>query len=348
MEGIKGRVKSRSDIGTEFAMNYARILKDFTGKKILVIGDLILDRYIWGKVDRISPEAPVPIVEVTKEDFLLGGASNVAHNIVALGGSATIVGVIGNDQAGDVLTNLLDERGIQSQGVLRCSRNTIVKTRVIAHNQQVVRFDKEDKDRLDGKISKRLFEYIREIIPDHDAVIISDYKKGVISSELIKAVLKSAKPLHIFVSVDPKVGHFKFYKNVSLITPNLAEASLASGIEIKDEKSLINAGKTLLKSLSCDAVLITRGEHGMSLFEKEKVTHIPTVTKDIYDVTGAGDTVIAAFTLAYAAGAGMKNAAVIANHAAGIVVAKVGTAVATPDQLQKSLSINRNSVTRNS
>jgi rfaE bifunctional protein kinase chain/domain len=340
-------VKSRSDIGTEFAMNYARILTEFTKKKILVIGDLILDRYIWGKVDRISPEAPVPIVEVTKEDFLLGGASNVAHNIAALGGSATIVGIIGNDQAGDVLTTLLDERGIQSQGVLRCSRNTIVKTRVIAHNQQVVRFDKENKDRLDGKIAERLFEYIREAIPDHDAVIISDYKKGVISSELIKAVLKSAKPSRIFVSVDPKVGHFKFYKHVSLVTPNLAEASLASGIEIKDEKSLINAGKTLLKSLSCDAVLITRGEQGMSLFEKEKVTHIPTATKDVYDVTGAGDTVIAAFTLAYAAGAGMKNAAVIANHAAGIVVAKVGTAVATPDQLQKSLCVNDNSVTRN-
>jgi D-beta-D-heptose 7-phosphate kinase/D-beta-D-heptose 1-phosphate adenosyltransferase len=321
-------------------MDYNRILKEFTKQKILVIGDLILDRYIWGKVDRISPEAPVPIVEVTKEDFLLGGASNVANNIRALGSSATIVGVIGNDRAGNVLTNLLDEQGIRCQGVVRCSRSTIVKTRVIAHNQQVVRFDREDKERLDGKISKELIEYIRGVLPDHDAVIISDYKKGVVSSELIEEVLKSAKPFHIFVSVDPKVSHFKFYKGVSLITPNLVEASLASGIEIKDEKSLINAGKTLLKKISCDAVLITRGEQGMSLFEKEKVTHIPTVTKDVYDVTGAGDTVIAAFTLARAAGASMKNAAVIANHAAGIVVGKVGTAVATPDQLLKSLSLN--------
>jgi D-beta-D-heptose 7-phosphate kinase/D-beta-D-heptose 1-phosphate adenosyltransferase len=328
-------------------MNYTRILKAFTRKKILVIGDLILDRYIWGKVDRISPEAPVPIVEVTKEDFLLGGASNVANNIIALGGSATIVGVIGNDRAGDVLTNLLDKLGIRYQGVVRCSRNTIVKTRVIAHNQQVVRFDKEDKDRLDGKISQRIFEYIQEAIPTYDAVIISDYKKGVVSAELIKEVLKNAKPSHIFVSVDPKVGHFKFYKGVSLITPNLAEASLASGIEIKDEKSLINAGKTLLKALSCDAVLITRGEQGMSLFEKEKVTHIPTVTKDVYDVTGAGDTVIAAFTLAHATGASLKDAAVIANHAAGIVVGKVGTAVATPDLLRKSLVENRDTVMRN-
>jgi D-beta-D-heptose 7-phosphate kinase/D-beta-D-heptose 1-phosphate adenosyltransferase len=322
-------------------MNYTRILKEFTKKKILVIGDLILDRYIWGKVDRISPEAPVPIVEVTKEDFLLGGASNVAHNIVTLGGSTSIVGVTGNDRAGDVLMNLLEKQGIQRQGVVRCSRSTIVKTRVIAHNQQVVRFDKEDKDRLDGKIFKKLLEYIREAIPTHDAVIISDYKKGVVSSALIKEVLKTAKPFRIFVSVDPKVGHFKFYAGVSLITPNLAEASLASGVEIKDEKSLISAGKRLLKTLSCNAVLITRGEQGMSLFEKEKVTHISTVTKDVYDVTGAGDTVIAAFTLAHASGASMKDAAVIANHAAGIVVGKVGTAVATTEQLQKSLSVNR-------
>ena len=322
-------------------MNYTRILKEFTKKKILVIGDLILDRYIWGKVDRISPEAPVPIVEVTKEDFLLGGASNVAHNIVTLGGSTSIVGVTGNDRAGDVLMNLLEKQGIQSQGVVRCSRSTIVKTRVIAHNQQVVRFDKEDKDRLDGKIFKKLLEYIREAIPTHDAVIISDYKKGVVSSALIREVLKTAKPFRIFVSVDPKVGHFKFYAGVSLITPNLAEASLASGVEIKDDKSLISAGKRLLKTLSCNAVLITRGEQGMSLFEKEKVTHISTVTKDVYDVTGAGDTVIAAFTLAHASGASMKDAAVIANHAAGIVVGKVGTAVATTEQLQKSLSVNR-------
>jgi D-beta-D-heptose 7-phosphate kinase/D-beta-D-heptose 1-phosphate adenosyltransferase len=211
---------------------------------------------------------------------------------------------------------------------------------VIAHNQQVVRFDKEDKDRLDGKIFKKLLEYLKEVIPIHDAVIMSDYKKGVVSSALIKEVLKTAKPFRIFVSVDPKVGHFKFYAGVSLITPNLAEASLASGVEIRDEKSLISAGKRLLKTLSCDAVLITRGEQGMSLFEKERVTHIPTVTKDVYDVTGAGDTVIAAFTLAHAAGASMKNAAVISNHAAGIVVGKVGTAVATPEQLLESLSAN--------
>jgi rfaE bifunctional protein kinase chain/domain len=323
-------------------MNYSNILREFKNKKILIIGDLILDRYIWGKVNRISPEAPVPIVEVTEENFLLGGASNVANNIVALGGHPTIAGIVGNDRAGEVIMKLLEEKGIQSQGVFWCSRPTTVKTRVIAHNQQVVRFDREDKDRIEGKVSREILKFMRSAVTAHDAVIISDYKKGIVSSELIREVLKNSRPYHIFVSVDPKIGHFHLYKNVSLITPNLTEASFSSGIEIVDEKSLIQAGKALLKKLSCSTVLITRGEKGMSLFEKNKVAHIPTVTRNVYDVTGAGDTVIAAFTISYASGANMEEAAVIANHAAGIVVGKVGTAVATPDEILKSLSANHN------
>ena len=318
-------------------MAYLNILREFRKKKILVIGDLILDRYIWGKVNRISPEAPVPIVEVTSEDFLLGGASNVTNNIVALGSHAAIAGVTGDDRAGDILMNLLNEKGIQLKGVFRCSKPTTVKTRIIAHNQQVVRFDREDKDRLTGKVFGDLLDYIRHAIPDHDAVIISDYKKGVVSSELMKEVLKNSKPSHIFVSVDPKVGHFHLYKDVSLITPNLTEASTASGIEIKDNRSLLKAGATLLRKLSCDAVLVTRGEQGMSLFKKDSVTDIPTVTKNVYDVTGAGDTVIAVFTLARVAGATLEEAAIIANHAAGVVVGKVGTAVATMKELLWSL-----------
>ncbi len=322
-------------------MTYTNILREFKKKKIFIIGDLILDRYIWGKVNRISPEAPVPIVEVTTEEYLLGGASNVANNIVALGGHATIAGVTGNDRVGEVLINLLEEKGIECQGVFGCPKPTTVKTRVIAHNQQVVRFDREDREKIEGKAFKWLLEYLRRMIPKHDAVIISDYKKGVVSSELVREVVKHSRPANILVSVDPKIGHFHCYKNVSLITPNLMEASLATGIEIKDEKSLMSAGKALLRKLPCDAVLITRGEQGMSLFEKNKVAHIPTVARNVYDVTGAGDTVIAAFTLAYAAGASMEEAAVIANHAAGIVVGKVGTAVAPLDQLRKSLGVNR-------
>jgi D-beta-D-heptose 7-phosphate kinase/D-beta-D-heptose 1-phosphate adenosyltransferase len=330
-------------------MTYSRIISQFRKKKILVIGDLILDRYIWGKVDRISPEAPVPVVEVTAENFLLGGASNVANNVVALGGRATIVGVAGNDIAGGIMMKMIEERGIQCGGVFWSStRPTATKTRIIAHNQQVVRFDRENKDKVDGKVLKGLIEYIRNATPNHDAVIISDYKKGVISSELVTEVLKHSKPKNIFVSVDPKVRHFHCYKNVSLITPNIMEASVASGIEIKDEKSLVNAGRALCKKISCDAILITRGEYGMSLFEKDKVTHIPTVAKNVYDVTGAGDTVIATFTIAYAAGASMEEAAVIANHAAGIVVGEVGTAVVKIDQLRKSLGINDKLKTRES
>lgn len=321
-------------------MNLTDILKDFKNRRILIIGDLILDRYIWGKVSRISPEAPVPVVEVTDENFFLGGATNVANNIIALGGRATIVGVIGRDRAGDVLRELLEEKGVNC-GIFEDSRPTTIKTRVIAHNQQVVRFDREDKDRVGGKTLKGLLGYIGDAIHEHDGVIISDYKKGVVSSELIREVLKISKPKNKFVAVDPKVGHFHCYKGVSLITPNLMEAAQGSGVEIKDEKSLLKAGRTLMNRLSCRAVLMTRGEEGMSLFEKGGVVHIPTVARKVYDVTGAGDTVIAAFTIAYASGATMEEAAVIANHAAGIVVGEVGTAVATPEKLRKSLSVKR-------
>jgi D-beta-D-heptose 7-phosphate kinase/D-beta-D-heptose 1-phosphate adenosyltransferase len=325
-------------------MDYKKIIRQFKRKKILVIGDLILDRYIWGKVSRISPEAPVPIVEVTHENFLLGGAANVAHNIIALGGQATLSGIIGNDRAGEVMQTILDERNIHRDGVLKGQRPTTVKARVIAHNQQIVRFDREEKERIAGKTLDDLMLYLRHAVSKHDAVIISDYKKGVISSELVRAVLKFAKPANIFVSVDPKVRHFHCYKHVSLITPNVMEASIASGIDIRDEQSLINAGKSLLKKVKCDAILITRGEQGMSLFESGGIVHIPTVAKNVFDVTGAGDTVISAFTLAYAAGAGMVDAAVIANHAAGIVVGEVGTAVASKEELLNSLKKARPSV----
>ncbi len=329
-------------------MDFAKIVHAFKNKRVLIIGDLILDRYIFGKVSRISPEAPVPVVEVTRESFLLGGATNVANNIIAMGGNVSITGIIGKDTAGRVLRELLEERNINTEGIIEDRRPTTVKTRIIAHNQQVVRFDREDKKRLEGKSLAGLLCYIEKAIPEHDAVIVSDYKKGVITSALIKALVKYAKANGTFIAVDPKVGHFHFYKKVSLVTPNIMEASQGSGIEIKDEKSLLKAGKTLLNRLSCRSVLITRGEDGMSLFEKGgareiKVTHIPTVAKKVFDVTGAGDTVIATFALAYTAGASLADAAMIANHAAGIVVGEVGTAAAAPDVLIKSLgNIKRN------
>lgn len=317
-------------------MDYQKIIRGFKDRHVLVIGDIILDHYIWGKVTRISPEAPVPVVEVTRESFLLGGAANVAHNIVSLGGRAAVIGINGQDIAGEALMNILMQRGVNCDGIFTENRPTTVKTRVIAHNQQVVRFDREDKKYVDGKILKGILGHINSVLLQYDAVIISDYQKGMISQGLIRDIVKKAKPKEMFISVDPKVGHFDFYKGVSLITPNVMEASSGSKIEIRDDKTLLKAGKSLMKKLSCKAVLITRGEQGMSLFEKKKVTHIPTVARKVYDVTGAGDTVISAFTLAYASGARMEEAAMIANHAAGIVVAEVGTAVATADQIIES------------
>jgi rfaE bifunctional protein kinase chain/domain len=317
-------------------MQLRSLVKNFGNGKILVIGDLVLDRYVWGKVSRISPEAPVPVVEVTDDDFKLGGAANVANNIVALGGRVTVAGVTGKDRAGQILKQLLEDRGIACE-IFEDSRPTTVKTRVIAHNQQVVRFDREEKKGISGNLLKTLKSFLKRAVCEHDAVIVSDYKKGVVSRMLIRAILEQAKQGHKLLAIDPKVGHFHFYKGAGLITPNVMEASQGSGVEIKDEKSLIRAGKALLNRLACGAVLITRGEEGMSLFEKEGVTHIPTVARHVFDVTGAGDTVIAAFTVAYASGATLQEAAIVANHAAGIVVGEVGTAVVTPEKLRQSL-----------
>lgn len=323
-------------------MTFFEIIKAFRRKKILVIGDLILDYYIWGRVNRISPEAPVPIVEVTRESLMLGGAANVAHNITSLGAAAAVVGVKGRDAGGQSIIDMLADKGVDCRGIFDSRRPTTVKTRVIAHNQQVVRFDKEDSSYLEGKVLKGVIDHVNSVSSLFDAIIISDYRKGVITSELIRSLQnKRNMKKHgkaVFIAVDPKVGHFNFYKGVSLITPNIMEASIGSNIEIRDERTLIEAGRSLMKKLGCKAVLITRGEQGMSLFEGKGVSHIPTVARKVYDVTGAGDTVISAFTLAYVSGASMEQAAHIANHAAGVVVGEIGTAVATPDQLRESFS----------
>ncbi|MEC4685222.1 MAG: D-glycero-beta-D-manno-heptose-7-phosphate kinase [Nitrospirota bacterium] len=319
-------------------MRYNGIFKNFRKKNILVVGDIILDHYIWGLVERISPEAPVPVIDVKDENYTLGGAANVAANIVALGGKATVVGVRGNDVSGEVLHSLLSDHGIDTSGLFSGKRPTTIKTRVIAHSQQVVRFDREDRRRLDERLFKKIKDFLSSGRDKWDALIISDYKKGVISEKMMSFVAREFKKRGTYVSVDPKVGHFNFYKGVSLITPNTKEASEGTGIEIKDEKSLQKAGKTLLRELRCDSVLITRGEHGMTLFEKgSAINHIPTAAKGAFDVTGAGDTVIATITLAHVSGADLKDAAIISNHAAGIVVGQVGTATATPEQIMLSI-----------
>jgi D-beta-D-heptose 7-phosphate kinase/D-beta-D-heptose 1-phosphate adenosyltransferase len=312
---------------------YGKIIDAFRGKRILVVGDVILDHYLWGKVERVSPEAPVPVVDVQRETHLLGGAGNVANNIASMGAKAVVAGIVGDDHRAEILLKLFLEKGVDASGVIADKRPTTVKTRIIAHNQQVVRVDREDTSYIGNAAFKRLAGFIRDNIDACDAVIVSDYKKGVVTARMVRFLLTLAGRRELFIAVDPKVGHFNFYKGASLITPNKKEASEGSGVAIRDERSLDKAARVLLSKLRLDAVLITRGDEGMSLFAEGRARHIPTVARQVYDVTGAGDTVIAAFTLAKACGAGLFNAAVMANHAAGIVVGVVGTAAPTPREL---------------
>ncbi|KWT82948.1 D-glycero-beta-D-manno-heptose-7-phosphate kinase [Candidatus Magnetominusculus xianensis] len=320
-------------------MDYNKILDNFSDKRILVIGDIILDHFVWGNAERISPEAPVPVVDVQDETYLPGGAGNVANNIASLGAHVSLSGIIGTGFKADIMCSLLNEKKIDISGVFRDSRPTTIKTRVIANNQQIVRFDREQREPVGAKTLKSLTGFIASNITKFDGIIVSDYKKGVITAQLVKFLMEQAKAAGgLFAAVDPKVGHFHYYKGVSLITPNKKEASEGSGISIRDTQSLEKAGLKLQKDLKCGAVLITRGDEGMTLFHDNKIHHIPTAAKEVFDVTGAGDTVIAAFTLAYVSGASMPEAAVTANHAAGIVVGEVGTAATTVDQIKKSLN----------
>jgi D-glycero-beta-D-manno-heptose-7-phosphate kinase len=312
----------------------------FPATRTLVVGDIILDHYIWGRVSRISPEAPVPVVNVTKEDVLLGGATNVVNNIHSLGGIVGICGVIGHDEAGRQVTHLLRTRGIPTDGlIIEQERPSTIKTRIIAHSQQVVRFDRETKNKIEPDTHRLIFDFVKQKVNDGiDAIVLSDYSKGVVTRDLVKDIVKLANRNGVIVSVDPKVNHFGMYRGVTILTPNTNEASIGAKIEIDDEQSLLKAGALLMKQLRCEALLITRGEHGMSLFERgKKITHIPTVAREVFDVTGAGDTVISALTLAMAAGANMADAARISNYAAGIVVGVVGTATVRPEELKQRI-----------
>ncbi|HLB25762.1 MAG TPA: D-glycero-beta-D-manno-heptose-7-phosphate kinase [Nitrospirota bacterium] len=310
----------------------------FKDASILVVGDVMLDHFIWGKVTRISPEAPVPVVDINHESVMLGGAANVLNNIISLGGRAGLCGVVGHDEMGRRVVHELRLRNVNTDGlVVEEGRPTTVKTRVVAHSQQVVRFDRENKGEINADTERFILDCARKQDP-LSGIIVSDYAKGVVTKRLVGGLVKIAGERGVPLAVDPKVGHFDFYKNVTVVTPNNLEASQAAGFDIVDDGTLAAAGKRLLEKLRCDAVLITRGEHGMSLFRKDgSPVHIPTVAKEVYDVTGAGDTVIAVFMLALASGAPMHEAAVIANHAAGIVVGEVGTATVSPERLRKAV-----------
>ncbi len=309
----------------------------FRRKKVLVVGDLMLDDYVWGRVTRISPEAPIPVIEVSKEETKPGGAANVVLNLISLGAKVYCAGVTGDDANAKKLAGYLAGRGVDIGAVVRDSnRPTTVKTRVIAHHQQVVRIDKEKKMPLAADIISLIHRKIKRIMPGIDAVIFSDYNKGMITRAMVEEIIDMARGR--IIAVDPKPANIAVFKNITIITPNKKEAAEATGIQIDSPEALRHAGMELLSMLAAKAVLITRGEEGMSLFEQSEESSIPTVAKEVYDVTGAGDTVVSVATLALAAGAGFKEAAVIANEAAGIVVGEMGVATVTPAQLAKALS----------
>lgn len=308
--------------------------------QVLVVGDVMLDSFIWGKVSRISPEAPVPVVDVTRETRLLGGAANVVNNLISAGGRARLAGVIGRDRQARAIARMLGERGVDRDGlIVDPDRPTSMKTRVVAHAQQVVRFDREDRTPLSREVNEQLLDFIAAAAADVSAVIVSDYGKGVINRGLMNGLRRIFKSPGRILAVDPKVNNFPLYRKVTVITPNHHEAAQGAGLTIDSEAGLRKAGRKIMADLDCASVLITRGEQGMTLFEHDGViSHIPTVAREVFDVTGAGDTVIALLTLGLAAGLSLYEAAVLANFAAGVVVGEVGTSAITAAKLKKSVA----------
>jgi len=315
------------------------VVEKFDKAKILVLGDVMLDEFIWGKVSRISPEAPVPVVDVNSESMMLGGAANVVANLHGLGGEVYLAGVIGKDRAGEIVRKELRKRKISAEGlVVDGGRRTILKSRVIAHSQQVVRMDRENREDIEEPLLNQLMGYIKSLIPKIDALIISDYGKGTVTKKLLQALLPLVRENQKCITVDPKLANFFNYRKVTLITPNQTEVERALGVEIKSELDLFSAGKEILRRLNCESLLVTRGEEGMTLFEpNRKPVNIPTLAREVYDVTGAGDTVISTLTLALAVGTNKEEAARLANLAAGIVVGEVGTAAIMQKELLEAI-----------
>jgi rfaE bifunctional protein kinase chain/domain len=324
-----------------------QILSAAQKNRVLVVGDVMLDQFIWGGVSRISPEAPVPVVDFLRESFMPGGAANVARNLVSLATPTELFGAIGNDDAGRKLQKLLAEQNIGCTGLVKSSaRHTSIKTRIVAHQQQVVRIDRETRDGLDGKLTGRLLAEIKSRLAKADAVIVGDYGKGVVTQPLLNEIKALCHARGVWLSLDPKPVHHLNLSHLSLITPNRKEAFELANLpdETKNEnpfadKNLMRVAERLLNELRPALLLITLGEIGMLLCQRgQKPFHIPTVAQEVFDVSGAGDTVIASFTLAITAGASPVEAAILSNHAAGIVVGKVGTATTTPEELLKSFS----------
>lgn len=300
------------------------------GRSVLVVGDLMIDEWIWGTVTRISPEAPVPVVAVADHSFTLGGAGNVANNLRALGANVIFAGTIGEDAFGEHVRELLRNENVDDSGVFTTfDRPTTRKTRIVAHNQQVVRADWESTQTIDSADRRRLEQFVREQAAHCDAVILSDYAKGLLCREIVEAAGRC-----FLVLADPKPANIELFAGITCVAPNAAEAATITGIPIVDDASLERAGLRLIELLDCRYAIVTRGEHGMALFGRDgERLQIPSVARTVYDVSGAGDTVIAVLGLALAAGAPIEQAMQLANFAAGAVVAKLGTATASPQEI---------------
>ena len=313
------------------------ITENFSGKNVLVIGDIMIDEYLSGKVSRLSPEAPVPIIDIKDEVTRFGGAANVALNIKELGCNAVLVGIMGYDRHADIFKALMKDNNIES-GVLQSkTRPTTVKTRIIGDNQHIARVDREKISYVSDQEQESLKQSINASLEMVQAVILEDYNKGVLSREIIHYVIEQCNLKDIPVFVDPKFENFMEYKNVTVFKPNVKEAQQALARNFNSEKDVEKAGQQLLKKLNSDSILLTRGFKGLSLFEKNKATHIPTQARNVADVSGAGDTVISTLAAAYIGGASLREAAILANIAAGIVIEEVGIIPISKDKL---LSVN--------
>jgi len=320
-----------------------RLLSSMKGRKIAVVGDLMLDRYIWGKVSRISPEAPVPIVDMESEQVRLGGAANVAQNVKTLGGDPLLLGITGDDNSGKILKEMLGEQNFPADGIVTDqSRPTTVKTRVIANDQHVVRIDREDKNEISAQVQKKLTDALNNIIPVVDGIIIEDYNKGVLTKTIIKETIALGTAHKKIITVDPKFHNFFEYTGVTVMKPNRNEIEEVLGVRLRSRDEIRAAGLTLLRKLEAENILLTLGEQGMSLFESAgDISHISTKALKVADVSGAGDTVIATLTMALAAGASVKEAVTIANYAGGIVCGYVGIVPIDPVELRKIILNDR-------
>jgi D-beta-D-heptose 7-phosphate kinase/D-beta-D-heptose 1-phosphate adenosyltransferase len=313
------------------------LVRTMAGRRVVVVGDIMVDHFIWGDVIRISPEAPVPVVKVTRESFHPGGCGNVAANLAVLGAIPLVVAPVSRDAAAATLREEMDRRGIAPAYLVEArGRVTTKKTRIVAHQQQVVRFDREADAELSPEEEAGLIAAAREQMEGADGLVISDYDKGAITPRLLEELLPEARRRDLVVTVDPKRKPFSVYRPATLVTPNLSEAENAVGFSLRDEGGLLRGGRSLRDQLGSDGLLLTRGERGMSLFESgDRVTHIPATAREVFDVTGAGDTVVATAVLTLAAGGTLREAAELANRAAGIAIGKLGTGTVAPRELME-------------